>query len=320
MCDFRPLSGLHAVSSVVCTMTIPNDLVYCLSSMNGGHFSTTQMLTQMGRNVGYIPFEDDFLIDKDKLVKMLLCKRPNAILIDYADPMYPININDFVNDLNIPIFYDGSHVLGLIAGGCFESPLKTGVDVLFGNTHKTFPGPQKGVIFYKDLANGLDAIKKMGSSMVSSQHTHHAIALYLSVMEMQVFGKGYAEQIIKNSTAFSKELEEVGFTLCRRKNDYTKTHIVFIDTLITNHLSPQEASRKLFQNKITSNYRKAYGKDLLRVGVQELTRLGFLEKDMKSLASVFAFILIEENQKEALLIISDFLKRKNISFSFDAKI
>ena len=37
-------------------------------------------------------------------------------------------------------------VLGLIAGGQFQQPLKEGADVMMGSTHKTFPGPQGGII------------------------------------------------------------------------------------------------------------------------------------------------------------------------------
>ena len=46
----------------------------------------------------------------------------------------------------VPILYDGAHVLGLILGGYFQKPFEEGAHFINGSTHKTFPGPQRGVI------------------------------------------------------------------------------------------------------------------------------------------------------------------------------
>ena len=43
------------------------------------------------------------------------------------------------------VMYDGAHVLGLL-GEHFQDPLAEGTDVVTGSTHKTFFGPQRGVI------------------------------------------------------------------------------------------------------------------------------------------------------------------------------
>jgi len=42
------------------------------------------------------------------------------------------------------LMFDMAHVLGLY--GAFQEPFKDGVDVVTGSTHKTFFGPQRGVI------------------------------------------------------------------------------------------------------------------------------------------------------------------------------
>ena len=42
------------------------------------------------------------------------------------------------------VMYDMAHVLGLY--GAFQTPLAEGADVITGSTHKTFFGPQRGVI------------------------------------------------------------------------------------------------------------------------------------------------------------------------------
>ncbi len=50
------------------------------------------------------------------------------------------------DEVGASIVYDAAHVLGLIAGGQFQDPLSEGADVVTGSTHKTFPGPQGGII------------------------------------------------------------------------------------------------------------------------------------------------------------------------------
>ena len=41
--------------------------------------------------------------------------------------------------------YDMAHVLGLI-GDHFQKPFEEGAEIVTGSTHKTFFGPQRGVI------------------------------------------------------------------------------------------------------------------------------------------------------------------------------
>src|SRR5207245_9382292 len=46
----------------------------------------------------------------------------------------------------IHILYDAAHVFGLIVGGQFQDPWRDGATWVTASTHKTFPGPQRGVI------------------------------------------------------------------------------------------------------------------------------------------------------------------------------
>src|SRR5665648_920674 len=68
---------------------------------------------------------------------------------------------DAARDVGATIVYDSAHVLGLIAGEQFQDPLNEGVDVMTGSTHKTFPGPQHGIIFTtRALADAIDELAK----------------------------------------------------------------------------------------------------------------------------------------------------------------
>ena len=82
-------------------------------------------------------------------------------------------------------------MLGLIAGEQFQDPLNEGVDVMTGSTHKTFPGPQHGIIFTtRALADAIDDAVFPGT--VSNHHLHHVAGLAVTLVEMLEFGKAYA--------------------------------------------------------------------------------------------------------------------------------
>jgi glycine hydroxymethyltransferase len=93
------------------------------------------------------------------------------------------------DELNILIAYDASHVTGLIAAGVFPNPLSEGADIMFGSTHKSFPGPQGGFV----ASNRHDLMVKVGNtlspSLVTSHHLNRLPALAASILEMKEFGK-----------------------------------------------------------------------------------------------------------------------------------
>ena len=87
--------------------------------------------------------------------------------------------------------YDGAHVLGLIAGGEFQDPLREGADVMTGSSHKTFPGPQGGFV----LSNSEDELlqKKLNNAIFpgvcSSYHLHHVAGKVVAMAEFEAYGK-----------------------------------------------------------------------------------------------------------------------------------
>jgi glycine hydroxymethyltransferase len=78
------------------------------------------------------------------------------------------------------VVYDGSHVLGLIAGGQFQDPFAEGADILLGSTHKTLPGPQGGMILLQEqgqLADQVDATLRPPPILVDNFHMNRVAAL-----------------------------------------------------------------------------------------------------------------------------------------------
>ena len=107
--------------------------------------------------VEHFPFmtADPYCIDVEKTKSLILETQPELLVfgrsvIIHTEPVK--EISDFIhkefgqdNPQRPLIMYDAAHVLGLL-GNAFQKPLAEGADIVTGSTHKTFFGPQRGVI------------------------------------------------------------------------------------------------------------------------------------------------------------------------------
>ena len=317
--NFLSLSGMHAVLSVLLMMTKINSKICIFSTSSLGHHATANVIESIGRKVVYIPWSDtDMEINLEEFTKMFREEKPDVIFLDLGTVFYPLPIKEIrkiIGD-DILIIYDGSHVLGLIAGQHFQKPLEEGCDVLIGNTHKTFPGPQKGMMIFKNEEVGRRVSQMMLSSVVSSQHTHHAISLYITILEMKHYGQAYASQLIENSHALFRALSDYGFKMISRDNEFPKAHMLAIkgDFIEGHHM----ACAALQECNISTNSKKIFNQDTIRVGVQEITRRGMKEIDMKKIAYFFKEIILNKNQHIGK-VIHEFNEQFNrVEYSFDA--
>src|SRR5205814_8930984 len=88
-------------------------------------------------------------IDANKTLELNDRVSPQLVIMGKSLFLFPEPVSEvaaFCKTKDIPLLYDGAHVLGLVACGQFQSPLHEGATWMTGSTHKTFPGPQRGVI------------------------------------------------------------------------------------------------------------------------------------------------------------------------------
>ncbi|MFI1840254.1 PfkB family carbohydrate kinase [Streptomyces olivaceoviridis] len=189
------------------------------------------------------------------------------------------------------IHYDASHTLGLIAGGAWQQPLAEGADTLGGSTHKTYPGPHKGLLATNDagLAARLD---EHASYFVSHHHPADVVALAVAAAEMDTRGHEYAHATVANARRLGAALAGRGFTVCGEKAGFTDCHQLWID--IAPLMDAEEASRRLFEAGIVVNaipLPHITAPAGLRLGVQELTWAGMRKEGIDELAEVFTAVL-----------------------------
>ncbi|MEA1997936.1 MAG: serine hydroxymethyltransferase, partial [Euryarchaeota archaeon] len=281
--NVKPISGVTANIAALFALTSPGEKLMALSVPNGGHISHSKVSVPAMRNLTLETFPYDareMNIDVDEMVKSIKLNKPSLLLFGGSLFLFPHPISEAreaADEVGANIVYDGSHVLGLIAGKKFQDPLREGADVLTSSTHKTFPGPQGAILLCKEsLKERIDSAVFPGT--VSNHHLHHVAGLAVSLAEMLYFGDAYATQIITNAKVLAQSLYEKGFdVLCEHKG-FTESHQIAINTL--SHGGGAVVAEKLEKANIIINKNmlpsdkdpeKPAG---IRIGVQELTRIG----------------------------------------------
>ena len=303
--DVRPTSGTVANMAVFKAWTKPSDKVTVLDTADGAHISFGKWGAAglRGLELHTYPFDSEAMnIDVDGAAKLIRSVEPKLALFGQSVFLFPTPLKelaDVAHEVGAKVVYDAAHVLGLIAGGKFQQPLKEGADVMTGSTHKTLPGPQGGVILANKTRESQD-IKYLDwgvfPGVTSSYHLHHVAAKAIAFAEHLAFGKEYAEQIIRNAKKLAEELYNQGFDVLGRNHGFTESHQILFKV---GKEKGGEAAQKLEDAGIIANMNMVPGDEHpmrpsgIRLGVQELTRLGMKEGEMEEIAKFFKRVLID---------------------------
>jgi len=319
--NLNVLSGVHAMMCSILATTEPGDIVMTVPLEYGGHFATKGIINRVGRKHIFADYDlENLKFDVPKIAQKFKEANAKALYLDvsyYLNPHNLTEIREALGDEAI-IIYDASHTMGLIMGQTFQSPLKEGANVICANTHKTLPGPHKGMIAFrdKDLAEKANTI--IDDCLYSTPHITHLVALATTILEMKEYGKNYAKQIIANSNAIAQAFVELGYEV-RKANTgrYSENHQahVFIDTkgdrltmyknLISNNISTN------FENSEFTVNHKLY----IRIGTAEVTRRGMKETEMKQIASLMDKALQGKKVIDDVLALNK--RFTHIHYSFD---
>jgi glycine hydroxymethyltransferase len=302
--NVQPTSGVVANLACFFAFANINDPMMAMEVPYGGHISHAKVSAAgiRGLKVYTHPFNQETMnIDADAMKKKILEIKPKIVLLGGSLFLFPHPVEEAreaADEIGAKVMYDGAHVLGLIAGGCFQDPLKEGADLLVGSTHKTFPGPQGGIILCKEeLKEKIDEAVFPG--VVSNHHLHHVAGLGISTAEMLEFGKDYAQQIVKNAKALAQNLHELGFNVLCEDLGFTESHQVAMDVSDIGQAS--ELSKRLESNNIILNKNLLPWDDVnrsddpsgIRVGTQELTRRGMKESEMVEVAEYIKKVAVD---------------------------
>jgi glycine hydroxymethyltransferase len=309
-CNFTNIQSTSGTVSNIAALKAlvkPGETITAVSTADGGHISHARMgaVGVRGLNLVTYPWDIDRMEpDIDASIKMIRETKPNLALFGQSVFLFPTPLKelaDAAHEVGAKVMYDGAHVLGLIAGGQFQDPLREGADVMTGSSHKTFPGPQGGLV----LSNSSDEKfhRKLNNSIFpgtcSSYHLHHVAGKAVALAEFEEFGADYAKNIVANAKSLATALAAEGFDVLAEDRGYTASHQVLTRHGEIDSGAGRKAAELLEKSGIITNMNmlpgdtKAMQPSGLRLGVPELTRVGMGTDEMKDVAVFFSRALLK---------------------------
>ena len=249
-----------------------------------------------------------YRIDEARMLELLDLHRPELVVFGKSMFLYPEPVKLLADHVSQwpdrpVIMYDMAHVLGLY--GAFQAPLADGADIVTGSTHKTFFGPQRGVIAsnmgkkHPLRKLWLDINSRAFPGSTSNPHLATLLGLLVATMEMNRFKDEYQNQVLRNARAFARHLAQNGLHVEGDPADgYTMTHQVVVR--VSEHGDGALVADRLQENNIIVNYQALPDDETflspsgIRTGVSEMTRFGMNEDDFGPLAELMAAVIVRD--------------------------
>lgn len=284
--DARPFTGMHCIDMVLKTITKPGEKLMILGAEYGGHASVRPVAERLGLIVTEAPYsieKNDF--DYNVLNKEVETEQIGYILIAPSDLIVVPDIQR-INTKSTILLYDCSQIMGLIAAGLVDNPLEQMENVImFGGTHKTFPGPASGLI----LTNNLELHNKMETTInpmyLRHSQMHQKIALLFALTEFEKFGRDYMKQVLHSTDYLGRQLQKLSFDVVEIQGRISRTHEIFIKC-------SREEMETIYDNaykcQVTLNkkHKKLFGGYGIRLGTQEIARYDWNDAALDKVAEI----------------------------------
>jgi glycine hydroxymethyltransferase len=256
-------------------------------------------------NINHVYSIDEFNIDPDRSADVIRAAKPGIVTFGGSLFLFPHPIKELravADEVGAYVAYDASHVLGLIAGGVFQDPFNEGADFITSSTHKTFPGPQGGVILGSAKDTRMEkAIKSIQFAIfpLSASNTHlgRLPAVGIAALEMKHFGAELARQTVKNAQTAGQYLCENGVKVLCASKGFTMSHQIAVDVCDFGggkKVAQDLEDANIILNKNLLPYNDQNDRDNpsgLRIGFQDVTRRGFREGDIKHLCDLMLSVI-----------------------------
>ena len=305
--NIQSTSGTVSNIAALKALSKPGDDITAVSTADGGHISHARMgaVGLRDLNLSTYPWDEERMEpDIDASAKLIRDVAPKVALFGQSVFLFPTPLKelaDAAHEVGSTVMYDGAHVLGLIAGGCFQDPLHEGADIMTGSSHKTFPGPQGGFILSSSEDEKFQ--RKLNNAVFpgtcSSYHLHHVAGKVVALSEFIEYGEDLSKNTVANAQAFAGALAAEGFDVLAESRGYTASHQVLTRHGELDSGAGAKAADLLEQAGIITNMNmlpgdtKAMSPSGLRLGVQELTRVGMGTDEMQDVARFYARVLLE---------------------------
>jgi glycine hydroxymethyltransferase len=255
--------------------------------------------------VSYGLTSDTELIDYDQAGQIARKHKPKLIVTGASAYSRVIDWKRFrqiADGVGAYLMSDIAHYAGLIAAGCYPSPVGI-ADFVTSTTHKTLRGPRGGFILAaaeheKMLNSSVFPLLQGGPLM----HVIAAKAVAFGEALHRDFTR-YQEQVIDNARVMAKVLSERGVRIVSGGTD---SHLMLVD-LRPKGITGRDAEAALGRAYITFN-KNAIPNDSekpmvtsgIRIGSPAITTRGFEETEAEEVAHLIVDVLESPNDEQTI--------------------
>jgi glycine hydroxymethyltransferase len=305
--NVQPHSGSQANQAVYVSVLKPGDTILGMSLAHGGHLTHGASVNISGKLYNAITYglnaQED--IDYEQVQTLAFEHKPKMIVAGASAFALVIDWKRFraiADSVGAYLFVDMAHYAGLIAAGCYPSPVGI-ADFVTTTTHKTLRGPRGGLILAgaqheKALNSAIFPCLQGGPLM----HVIAAKAVALKEAASHEF-KVYQRQVIDNARVMAKVLQGRGLRIVSGRTD---SHLFLVD-LQPKNLTGKDAEAALGRAHITVNKnaipndpQKPFVTSGIRIGSPAMTTRGFRELEAEKLANLIADVLDAPNDEASI--------------------
>jgi len=308
--NVQPHSGSQANAAVYFALLDAGDTLLGMSLSDGGHLTHGSKVNFSGKlfnavqygldsNTGKIDYAQVEALAKEHKPKMIVAGfSAYSRIIDWQ------RFREIADSVGACLFVDMAHVAGLVATGCYPSPVAI-ADVCASTTHKTLRGPRGGIILAKanpEIEKKLNSMVFPGTQGGPMMHVIAAKAVAFKEAMSEDFVE-YQKQILVNANAMAEEFIVRGFDIVSGGTD---NHL-FLLSLISKGLTGKDADAALSKAHITVNKNSVpndpqspFITSGLRIGSPAITTRGFNEAESRALANWICDILDNMGKEDVI--------------------
>ncbi len=297
--NVQPHSGSQANQAVFLALLQPGDTILGMDLSEGGHLTHGAKVNFSGKLFHAVHYGLDHatgLIDYDQIEALAREHQPKMIIGGFSAYSRRVDwarMRAIADQVGAWFLVDMAHIAGLVATGCYPSPLPH-AHVVTSTTHKTLRGPRGGIILSGSDDEAL--LKKLNSLVFPGCQggplMHVIAAKAVAFLEaLQPEFKDYQQQVINNARALSAAMANHGFDIVSGGTD---NHL-FLVSLIGRELTGKDAEALLGEVNITVNKNTVPGEPRspfvtsgLRIGTPACTTRGFNTDDCTLLGNIIS--------------------------------
>jgi glycine hydroxymethyltransferase len=308
--NVQPHSGSQANAAVYMALMKPGETFMGMSLADGGHLTHGASVSFSGRIYNAVQYGLDAQtgeIDYGAVEELAIQHKPKVIWAGFSAYSRVVDwqlMRDIADSVGAYFVVDMAHVAGLIAAGCYPSPVNI-AHVTTSTTHKTLCGPRGGIILAQDdeeLNKRLNFAVFPESQGGPLMHVIAAKAVCFKEAMSDEFVE-YQKQTLANARTMASVFMARGFQIVSGGTD---DHL-FLLSLVDKEVTGQDADKALGQANITVNKnavpndpRPPFVTSGIRIGSPAVTRRGFGEQEVTQLTGWMCDIL-EDIENQALI-------------------